>query len=70
MAPKILAYVDKKGRPVSVIILQLLFGFLAYVNLAPQGGTIFTWLLALSGITALFVFAAIGVAHIRFRQAW
>lgn len=70
MAPKILAYVDKKGRPTSVTILQVLIGLLAYINLAPDGGTIFNWLLALSGITVLFVFGAIAIAHIRFRQAW
>lgn len=70
MAPKMLAYVDKKGRPTAVIILQLLFGLLAYINLADNGGTIFNWLLALSGITVLFVFGAIAVAHIRFRMAW
>lgn len=70
MAPKMLAYVDKKGRPTAVIILQLLFGLLAYINLANNGGNIFNWLLALSGITVLFVFGAIAVAHIRFRMAW
>lgn len=70
MAPKFLAYVDRKGRPTMVIILQLLFGFLAYINLAKDGGTIFDWLLALSGITVLFVFGSIAVAHIRFRMAW
>lgn len=70
MAPKIFAYVDKKGRPLSVVILQLLFGCLAYINLAEDGGTIFDWLLALSGITVLFVFGAIALSHIRFRQAW
>ncbi|KAI7293907.1 AAT family amino acid transporter [Hortaea werneckii] len=70
MAPKILAYVDRKGRPTAVIILQLLFGLLAYINLADNGGTIFDWLLALSGITILFVFASIAIAHIRFRMAW
>lgn len=32
MAPKLLAYVDKKGRPIPTIILQLLFGLLAFVN--------------------------------------
>ncbi|KAI7377297.1 AAT family amino acid transporter [Hortaea werneckii] len=70
MAPKILAYVDRKGRPTAVIILQLLFGLLAYINLADNGGTIFDWLLALSGITVLFVFGSIAIAHIRFRMAW
>jgi amino acid transporter len=70
MMPKAAAYVDKKGRPVTVIILQLLLGLLAYVQLAPNGGTIFDWLLALSGITVLFVFGSIALAHIRFRAAW
>ncbi|KAJ4323856.1 hypothetical protein N0V94_001640 [Neodidymelliopsis sp. IMI 364377] len=70
MGPKFTAYVDKKGRPVVVVVIQLLFGLLAYINLAPSGGDIFTWLLSLSGITVLFVFGSIAIAHIRFRRAW
>jgi amino acid transporter len=70
MAPKILAYIDKKGRPVSVIILQLLFGCLAFINLAPSGGEIFGWLLSLSGLSILFIYSGVAVAHIRFRAAW
>lgn len=70
MAPKLLAYVDKKGRPVTVVILQLLFGCLAFINLAPNGGTIFNWLLSLSGLSILFIYGSIGIAHIRFRSAW
>ncbi|KAK5114829.1 hypothetical protein LTR62_001986 [Meristemomyces frigidus] len=70
MGPKIAAYVDRKGRPLVVVGLQLLFGLLAYINLAKDGGTIFNWLLSLSGITVLFVFGSIGIAHIRFRKAW
>ncbi|RYN48463.1 putative amino-acid permease [Alternaria tenuissima] len=70
MGPKATAYIDKKGRPVVVVAIQLLFGLLAYINLAPNGGDIFTWLLSLSGITVLFVFGSIAIAHIRFRRAW
>ncbi|KAL9074478.1 MAG: hypothetical protein Q9161_002266 [Pseudevernia consocians] len=70
MAPKFLAYIDKKGRPVSVIILQLLFGCLAFINLADNGGTVFNWLLSLSGLAILFVYGSIALAHIRFRAAW
>ena len=70
MAPKFLAYIDRKGRPLSVVALQLLFGCLAFINLAPNGGTIFTWLLSLSGLSILFVYGFIAVAHIRFRAAW
>ncbi|RAQ99030.1 high-affinity amino acid transporter [Stemphylium lycopersici] len=70
MGPKVTAYIDKKGRPIVVIVIQLLFGLLAYINLAPNGGEIFTWLLSLSGITVLFVFGSIALSHIRFRRAW
>ena len=70
MAPNILAYVDKKGRPTATVILQLLFGCLAFINLAPDGGVIFTWLLSLSGLAILFIYGGIGLAHIRFRMAW
>lgn len=70
MAPNFLAYIDKKGRPLSVVILQLLFGCLAYVNLSPKGGVIFNWLLSLSGLSILFIYGGIAIAHIRFRSAW
>lgn len=70
MGPKILAYVDKKGRPVSVVILQLLFGCLAFINLSDNGGTIFNWLLSLSGLAILFIYGSVALAHIRFRAAW
>ena len=70
MGPKITAYVDKKGRPLVVVGIQLLFGLLAYINIASNGGVIFGWLLSLSGITVLFVFSGIAIAHIRFRKAW
>jgi amino acid transporter len=70
MAPQALAKIDPKGRPIPVIIIQLLFGCLAFINLADNGGIIFNWLLSLSSLSALFVYGSIGVAHIRFRMAW
>lgn len=70
MGPKIFAYVDKKGRPLVVTLLQLLFGCLAFINLAPSGGNVFNWLLALSGLSSFFIFGSIAISHIRFRSAW
>jgi amino acid transporter len=71
MGPKLFAYVDKKGRPLVVVLLQLLFGCLAFLNLDQSGGgNIFNWLLSLSGLSSFFVFGSIAVAHIRFRRAW
>jgi yeast amino acid transporter len=70
MGPKLFAYVDKQGRPLAVVVLQLLFGCIAFVNLAENGGDIFTWLLSLSGLSILFIYGSIALAHIRFRAAW
>ncbi|KAF2644511.1 amino acid permease [Massarina eburnea CBS 473.64] len=70
MAPKFLAKVDSKGRPIPTIILQLLFALLAFIGFAGNQSTVFGWLLALSGIANFFVFGSICVAHIRFRAAW
>jgi len=71
MAPKILAYVDKKGRPIPTVLLQILFGFLAFANEATSAGNVlFTWLLALSGLANFFIYGSICISHIRFRQAW
>lgn len=70
MAPKFMAFIDKGGRPLYCIILQIAFGFLAFINEASSGSTIFNWLLALSGISDFFIWGSICLAHIRFRSAW
>lgn len=69
-APKIFSYVDKSGRPLFSTMLILAFGCLGYVNLSSDGVTVFDWLLALSGLAALFTWGSICLAHIRFRSAW
>lgn len=69
-APKIFAYIDRSGRPLFSTIAIIVCGLLAYMNLAATGETIFDWLLALSGLAALFTWGSICIAHIRFRAAW
>lgn len=70
MAPRFLGHVDKKGRPLYAIIIQLAFGLLAFIGESAQEGTVFTWLLSLSGLSYFFVWGTICLAHIRFRRAW
>lgn len=69
-APKIFTYIDKSGRPLPSVIVLIAFGLLAFINLDAQGPVIFEWLLALSGLAALFTWGSICLAHIRFRKAW
>lgn len=70
MAPKILAYVDAKGRPVWCLVLQLACGLIAYIGLAAQGTVILSWLLSLTGLCYFMIWASICLAHIRLRTAW
>lgn len=72
MAPRFLSYVDKKGRPIWCVLIQLAFGLLAYVQDAgaDAAANFFTWLLALAGVANFFIWGSICVAHIRFRWAW
>jgi amino acid transporter len=70
MAPKFLSYVDKAGRPIWCVVIQLAFGLLGYLCDATQGLTVFYWLLAISGLSYFFIWGSICLAHIRFRHAW
>ena len=71
MAPKFLVYIDKHGRPIWSIIIQLLFGLLAFANEATNGGPqFFNWLLALGGLANFFIWGTICLSHIRFRAGW
>ncbi|KAI1769059.1 amino acid permease/ SLC12A domain-containing protein [Hypoxylon sp. FL1150] len=70
MAPRFLAYVDKAGRPIWCVVVQLVFGLLGYVGVASDGLDVFNWLLALSGLSYFFVWGSCCLAHIRFRLAW
>lgn len=70
MAPKIFRYVDRAGRPLPSVLLSLAFGALGFLIYASNGNTVFTWLLSISGLSAVFAWASTCLAHIRFRQAW
>lgn len=78
-APKIFAYVDKKGRPIATLALTLALGPLAFIG-AYDGGALFDWLFALCGLSSFFTWydrrppfadlrGSICFAHIRFRSA-
>lgn len=69
-APRIFTYVDRAGRPLISTLVIIAFGLIAYVGEASEGETIFAWLLALSGLSSLFTWGSICLAHIRFRKAW
>ncbi|KAF5485173.1 Amino-acid permease inda1 [Colletotrichum siamense] len=69
-APKIFSYVDKGGRPLPSVVVHLVCGALAFMNLDADGETVFNWLLNMSALAALFTWGSICLSHIRFRKAW
>jgi amino acid transporter len=69
-APSFFSYIDKSGRPLFSVLFMLVWSLLAYINLNASGPDVFQWLLALSGLAALFTWGSVCVAHIRFRAAW
>ncbi|KAG9236329.1 general amino-acid permease-like protein GAP1 [Amylocarpus encephaloides] len=69
-APRIFAYIDRKGRPIVAIAFASTLGFIAYAADSGKSGDVLEWMLALSGLSSIFTWGSICLAHIRFRQAW
>lgn len=69
-APKILAYIDRKGRPIVSIAIASALGFLAFLAGSSKQTDAFNWMLALSGLSSIFTWGSICLAHIRFRKGW
>lgn len=69
-APRILAYVDRKGRPLISILVASSLGFLSYLADLNAQEAVLDWLLAISGLSSIFTWGSICLSHIRFRQAW
>lgn len=69
-APRLLAYIDRKGRPLFSIILASSLGLLAFLAATPKQQQAFDWMLSLAGLSSIFTWGSICLAHIRFRRAW
>ncbi|KAF2810285.1 amino acid permease [Mytilinidion resinicola] len=69
-APKIFAYIDRQGRPIVAIILASVIGLLAFLAGTSWQTDAFNWMMAISGLSSIFTWTSICVAHIRFRKGW
>ncbi|CAI4387315.1 BBL_G0013410.mRNA.1.CDS.1 [Saccharomyces cerevisiae] len=68
-APKWFDYIDREGRPARAMIVSALFGVIAFCAASKKEEDVFTWLLAISGLSELFTWITICLSHIRFRRA-
>ncbi|CAH0016325.1 unnamed protein product [Clonostachys rhizophaga] len=69
-APKFLAYIDRKGRPLAALAVAGAFGFLSFLADLSAQNDVLDWLLAISGLSSIFTWGSICLCHIRFRHAW
>lgn len=69
-APRVFGYIDRKGRPMVGIAMASAFGFLGYLAGSDKQSKAFNWMLAISGLSSIFTWGSICLAHIRFRRAW
>lgn len=69
-APRILGYIDRKGRPLVAIGIAFVFGFIAYASNSSKEGDVLAWMIGVSSLSAIFSWGSICLAHIRFRKAW
>lgn len=69
MAPQWTGYIDRKGRPLVALVVSNIFGLISFVVASHKQNEMFAWLLAISGLSSVFTWMAINVAHLRFRAA-
>ena len=67
LAPSIFSYVDRAGRPLAGIALAAFVGLLSFCAASPKQSEVFAWLMALSGLSTLFTWFSVCLAHLRFR---
>ncbi|EGO02342.1 hypothetical protein SERLA73DRAFT_49618 [Serpula lacrymans var. lacrymans S7.3] len=69
-APRIFGWVNSRGVPVPALIVALAVSFISFLTTIWGEGIVFTWLLNLTGISALLVWGSIGAISLRFRIAY
>ncbi|CAI5759232.1 unnamed protein product [Candida verbasci] len=69
LAPKICGYIDRAGRPLVAIMITNVFGLLSFIAASNKQDEIFSWLLSISGLSSVFTWLSICIAHLRFRRA-
>ncbi|KAF9430206.1 hypothetical protein BGZ94_007911 [Podila epigama] len=68
--PAIFGRVDSRGVPLYALAFVSLFASIAFVADVVGEGVVFTWLVNLTGMSALLTWMSIAIIHLRFRAAF
>lgn len=66
--PSLFGYIDRTGRPLVGILVASAFGLLGFLAASPNQAEVFSWMMALSGLSSIFTWLSICLVHIRFRS--
>ncbi|KAG8412477.1 hypothetical protein J3459_015941 [Metarhizium acridum] len=66
----LLAYVDRRGRPLMAICVAAAVGLLAYLADLEERDKVLEWLVGIGALSSVFTWGTICLCHIRFRSAW
>lgn len=69
LLPRWFGYIDRAGRPLAGIIINSLFGLLAFLVKSSSVTVVFDWLMAIAGLATCIVWLSINISHVRFRLA-
>lgn len=69
-APHFFGWVNRRGVPIPALLISLAAACLTFLTTIWGEGVVFTWLLNLTGISAILVWGSIGVISCRFRVAY
>ncbi|WP_297520984.1 amino acid permease [uncultured Clostridium sp.] len=70
MAPKAFGKVNKRGVPVNAILLTTVVASISFLTGSFGDGTVYTWLVAASGLSGFIAWLGIAMCHYRFRRAY
>ncbi|CCG80921.1 putative Arginine transporter [Taphrina deformans PYCC 5710] len=69
LAPRFLGRTNRHGVPYLAVLVTSAVGLLAFLNVSSSAGTVFNWLVNISGVAGFICWCSISLSHIRFMGA-
>lgn len=70
LAPKFLAWTNRRGVPVAALVTFNLLGLISLMNVSVGASNAYSYIVNLSGVGVFIVWGTISYTHLRFRKAW